>query len=149
MRKCAILLIFTIGMGIGSFSLQAQTSAPGSLVQAGPPIYPLAAKAAGIEGEVVLKGIIDTDGHMKNLQVIKGPQELRQAAVDAVMHWIYHPYTDHGKVVSMPTTANVIFTLGNKKEKAKAKADAQAALAKEAGNSSATNAASAAPHKDQ
>lgn len=90
-RKCATLLILNVAMGIGSFHLQAQTGAPGSLVQAAPPMYPLAAKAAGIEGEVVLKGIIDTDGHMKNLQVVKGPSELRQAAVEAVMHWIYHP----------------------------------------------------------
>jgi hypothetical protein len=50
MRKGAMLLIFCLAVGIGSYHLQAQTSTPGSLVQGGPPLYPLAAKAAGIEG---------------------------------------------------------------------------------------------------
>jgi hypothetical protein len=28
--------------------------------------------------------------------VLKGPVELRQAAIDAVAHWVYHPYTKSG-----------------------------------------------------
>jgi hypothetical protein len=88
----------------------------------------------------VLKGTVDTDGHMKNLQVVKGPPELRQAAVDAVMRWTFRPYTDHGKVVPVTTTANVIFTLGTKKEKAKAIAEAKAALAKTTESDSDPNA---------
>jgi hypothetical protein len=82
---------------------------------------------------------------MKNLHVVKGPPELRQAALDVVMDWTYHPYTDHGKVVPMPTTANVIFKLGNKKQKAKAMAEAQAALAKTSENTPVPNAASSVP----
>jgi outer membrane biosynthesis protein TonB len=66
---CATLLMLNLAIGIGTLHLQAQTGTPGALVQAGPPLYPLAAKAAGIEGKVVLRGIIDADGHMKNLQV--------------------------------------------------------------------------------
>ncbi len=52
--------------------------------------------------------------------------------MDAVMHWTYHPYTDHGKPIPVAATANVNFTLGNKKQKAREMADARAALAKEA-----------------
>jgi TonB family protein len=84
-----LLVLLTVWMG--GFRLRAQTGTPGSLLQAGSPLYPLAAKAAGIEGKVVLKGTIDTDGHMKNLQVVKGPAELRQAAMDAVMRWTFRP----------------------------------------------------------
>lgn len=149
MRKCAMLFVFSSAIGIGTFHLQAQSGTPGSLIQAPRPLlYPTAAKAAGIEGKVVLKGVIDADGHMKNLEVIKGPPELRQAAMDAVMSWTYHPYTDHGKVVLVPTTVNVIFTLGSKKQKAKAIAAAKADLAKAAGDTSDPNAASTVP-KDQ
>jgi TonB family protein len=129
-RRWAKLSILLLAMEILSLQVQAQGDAPGSLVQANPPLYPLSAKAAGIEGKVVLKGIMDTDGHLKSLQVLKGPPELRQSAMDAVKHWAYHPYTDHGKPVPTPTTVNVIFTLGNKKQKAKAIAEAQAELAK-------------------
>jgi len=104
----------------------------------------LAAQAAGIQGKVVVKGIIDTDGHMKNLQVVKGPPELRRAAMDAVMLWTFRPYTANGTVVPVQTTANVIFTLGSKKEKAKAMVEAKKALAEATGNISDPNPASPA-----
>jgi hypothetical protein len=61
------------------------------------------------------------------------------------MHRVYHPYTDNGQVVAVPTTVNVVFTLGNKKQKAKAMAEAQAALAKATANLSNPSAESAAP----
>ena len=78
----------------------------------------------------MLKGIVGEDGRMKSVQVIKGPPELRQAASDAVMRWTFRPYTRHGKAVPVTITTNVMFTLGNKKEKAEAMAEAKAALAK-------------------
>jgi hypothetical protein len=45
MRRSATLLILQFAIGISNFHLQAQTGTPGSLFQAGPPVYPLAAKA--------------------------------------------------------------------------------------------------------
>jgi hypothetical protein len=81
---------------------------------------------------VVLTGVVGTDGKMRDLRVIKGPDELRQAAIDTVMRWVYHPYTHNGALVEVATTVTVNFTMGGKKEKAAAQAAAQAALAKAA-----------------
>ena len=97
-----------------------------------PPAYPLAAKAAGIEGKVVVKGVIGTDGKMRNVRAVKGPIELRQAAIHAVSQWVYHPYTHRGALVEVDTTVTVIFTMGSKKEKAAAQEAAQEASAKAA-----------------
>jgi TonB family protein len=126
------LLALVVAVSGTAPELKGQTEAGGSLASAVPPAYPVAAKAAGIEGKVVLKGVIGTDGKMRDLRVVKGPDELRQAAIDAVMRWVYHPYTHDGALVEVATTVTVNFTMGGKKEKAIAQAAAQAALAKAA-----------------
>ncbi|SFS01222.1 TonB family C-terminal domain-containing protein [Granulicella pectinivorans] len=106
-------------------ALNAQT-----LASAKPPGYPLAAKAAGIEGHVVLKATISKEGKVQDIHVVSGPPELREAAINAVQYWTYKPYTHFGRVVEVDTTVTVNFTMGNPKEKAKAQAEAQALLAK-------------------
>lgn len=124
------LLILVVAASGTTSNLKAQAEAEDHLANAGPAIYPIAAKAAGIEGKVLLKGIVGTDGKMRDLRVIKGPDQLRQAAIDTVMRWVYHPYTHNGAPVEVTTTVTVNFTMGGKKEKAAAQAAAQASLAK-------------------
>jgi TonB family protein len=107
--------------------LHAQTLASGK-----PPVYPLAAKAAGIDGPVVLKATISKDGKVQNISIFTGRPELCQAAIDAVQGWTYHPYTQHGHPVEIDITITVDFFMGTGKEKAKAQAKAQALLAQSA-----------------
>jgi protein TonB len=76
------------------------------------PKYPIDAKQAGVSGRVQIEALIGTDGTIKNLKVIDGPQLLQQAALDAVKSWHYHPYLLNGQPVEVRTTVNVIFTLG-------------------------------------
>jgi protein TonB len=147
-RRWIWLLVLVIAASGTAPELKGQAEAGGSLASAIPPAYPLAAKAAGIEGKVMLKGVVGTDGKMRDLQVIKGPNELRQAAIDAVMRWVYHPYTHNGALVEVVTTVTVNFTLGGKKEKAAAQAAAQAALAKLASEAPAQAAAPAPTTKE-
>jgi protein TonB len=132
MRRWIWLLVLVVVASGTSPELKGQSEAGGSLASAVPPAYPITAKAAGIEGKVVLKGVVGTDGKMRDLRVIRGRDELRQAAIDAVMRWVYHPYTHNGAPVEVETTVTVNFTMGGKKEKAAAQATAQAALAKAA-----------------
>ena len=141
-RWTSLLALVIVSMGTNR-ELRGQSGTGGSLVSATPPAYPIAAKAAGIEGKVVLKGVIGTDGKMRDLQVVAGPDELRQAAIDAVMHWVYHPYTDHGGLVEVKTTVTVNFSMGGKKEKAAAQAAAKAALTRAASEAPAPAAAPA------
>jgi peptidyl-prolyl cis-trans isomerase A (cyclophilin A) len=85
--------------------------AAGMIVFKQAPIYPVDAKKAGISGTVVLGAIIGTDGKVKDLHVVSGPQQLQQAAVDAVTQWRYRPYLLNGDPVEVRTTINIVFTL--------------------------------------
>jgi len=75
------------------------------------PEYPIAAKAAGISGTVVLEARISKDGSVTDLKVVSGPPELQQAAIDAVRTWKYKTYLLNGEPVEVRTTVNVVFQL--------------------------------------
>jgi protein TonB len=76
------------------------------------PQYPAIAKAARIQGTVVLQATISKTGSIENLRVVSGPPMLQQAAMDAVRQWRYRPYLLNGDPVEVETTVNVVFNLG-------------------------------------
>lgn len=84
----------------------------GNLVNKTLPAYPAIARAAHIQGVVVLQATISTAGSIENLRVMSGPPMLQQAAFDAVRSWRYQPYLLNGSPVEVETTINVVFTLG-------------------------------------
>lgn len=73
------------------------------------PVYPPIAKAAHVQGVVVMHAIISKDGDIEDLQVVSGPPMLVGAAKDAVQQWKYRPYLLNGKPVEVVTTINVNF----------------------------------------
>ena len=75
------------------------------------PIYPPAAKAAGISGTVALQATITTDGTVKNVRAVSGPVELRQAAVNCARTWRYRPFMVNNEPTEVQTTINVVFSL--------------------------------------
>ena len=75
------------------------------------PIYPPDAKAAGIQGSVVLDAIIGKDGMISSLKLVSGPPELTQAAWEAVKQWTYKPYLLNGDPIAVETTITVTFAL--------------------------------------
>jgi protein TonB len=75
------------------------------------PVYPAFAKAAHVEGTVVLQAMISRLGTVENLRVISGHPMLQQAAMDAVHSWRYRPYLLNGQPVEVETTVNVIFKM--------------------------------------
>jgi protein TonB len=75
------------------------------------PVYPALARAARVEGTVVLEATISKSGSIENLRVVSGPAMLRQAALDAVSQWRYRPYLLNGEPVAVETTVNVVFNL--------------------------------------
>lgn len=86
--------------------------ATGLLIQKTSPVYPAIAKSARVAGTVELHAVIAKNGTIKNLQVVSGPEMLRQAAVDAVRSWRYRPYKLDNQPTEVETTINVVFTLG-------------------------------------
>ena len=85
----------------------------GLLVHRVEPTYPPLARAARVQGDVILSAVIDINGEIKNLQLVSGHPMLVPAAVDAVKQWRYKPYLLNGQPVEVETTVTVIFTLSS------------------------------------
>lgn len=83
----------------------------GMLVHQVQPPYPTLAKAARIQGNVVLQAIISKDGSIQDLQLVSGHPMLVQAAIGAVRQWRYRPYLLNEQPVEVETTITVIFQL--------------------------------------
>jgi len=83
----------------------------GLVVKKVQPVYPEAAKKAGIQGEVKLKATIGKNGDIENLQVMSGPAELVPSAIEAVKQWKYRPYMKNGQAAEVVTDVDVTFTL--------------------------------------
>jgi len=75
------------------------------------PVFPPEAKAAKIQGKVVLEAVIGKEGRVENLKVVSGPKDLQQSALDAVRQWVYKPYLLNGNPVEVITTINVHYSL--------------------------------------
>lgn len=75
------------------------------------PIYPEAARAAGVQGVVILEAMIDTDGSVSGITVLRSIPDLDQAAINAVRQWRYQPTLLNGQPVAVMMTVTVNFTL--------------------------------------
>jgi protein TonB len=82
------------------------------LIQKTLPSYPPIAKAAGVQGTVILQATISKVGTVENLRAVSGPPMLQQSALDAVRTWRYQPYELNGQPLEIETTVNVVFILG-------------------------------------
>lgn len=71
------------------------------------PIYPVIAKEAHIQGDVVIKTTIDERGNVAHMEVVSGPPMLRGAAMEALKRWKYSPSMLNGE----PITVQMMVTL--------------------------------------
>jgi len=85
----------------------------GLLVQKVEPTYPSLARAARVQGDVILSAIIDSNGQITNLQLVSGHPMLVPSAIAAVKQWRYKPYLLNGQPVEVETTITVIFSLSS------------------------------------
>lgn len=76
------------------------------------PVYPAIAKAAHVEGTVVVAAVISADGRIERARVLSGPAMLAGAALEAVETARYTPYRLNGTVVEVETTVTVNFRMG-------------------------------------
>jgi protein TonB len=83
----------------------------GLLIQKVQPQYPVLAKAARVQGDVVLSAIISKEGNIENLQLVSGHPMLVPAAIETVKQWRYRPYLLNGQPVEVETTITVTFEL--------------------------------------
>jgi protein TonB len=73
-------------------------------------VYPPAARAAGIQGVVILEVRIEGDGRVSSAGVLRSIPELDQAALDAVYQWEFQPTLLNGAPVPVILTVTVQFT---------------------------------------
>jgi protein TonB len=92
--------------GVGGVSLP--TIIPSSKIK---PEYPEVARKARIAGKVLLSAVIDREGNVTDVTVLKGHPMLNNAAIDAVKKWKYKPAIQNGKPVKVYMTVGVDFTL--------------------------------------
>lgn len=91
----------------------SQSHGPQLLSGAGP-IYPPAARAAGIEGTVTVAYGIDLEGRVVNARVLRAepPELFDAAALTAVRSWRYRAAREQGRAVAVPeVTSQVAFRL--------------------------------------
>lgn len=75
------------------------------------PMYPPQALERGLEGRVLLRGVVTEDGRVRDLKVVNGDPLLARAAMEAVAQWRYRPYRLNGEPVRMPTEITLVFKL--------------------------------------
>ena len=70
------------------------------------PQYPESAREAGIEGRVILSGIVEKDGSVSHISVVKssGNSEMDDAAIAAFQQFQFEP----GKVDGTPVRSKII-----------------------------------------
>ena len=76
------------------------------------PNYPSEARLAHIQGDVLLKALIDRDGKIMDLTLVSGHPLLAPAALDAVKQWEYKPGLLNGQPVEIEAQITVTFDLG-------------------------------------
>jgi protein TonB len=81
------------------------------LEQSVAPVYPEVARKAGIEGDVVLRTYVSSNGRVTGLKAVSGPPLLTRAAIEAVRQWRYQPVMINGRPTNVVTTFIVAFRL--------------------------------------
>ena len=116
----AAALALAATLAVRAFPLQAQGqpraagSKPVEIVKGGEhllhgelPEYPRHAIEQKVEGDVLLDIAVDDQGEVSDARVLSGPDELRKAALGAVLGWHYSP----SALRSASTQATLRFTL--------------------------------------
>jgi TonB family protein len=75
------------------------------------PVYPEAAHQARVEGIVILEAVIDVQGNVKDVKILRSIPLLDQAAIDAVKQWKYEPTIFDGEPRELIMTVTVRFSL--------------------------------------
>lgn len=75
------------------------------------PEYPESARATGQEAKVVLKVVIEANGHVGRVQVLKGEEPFVSAALAVVRTWTYEPATLDDQPIAVFKILNITFSL--------------------------------------
>ena len=75
------------------------------------PVYPPIAKAARVQGVVVVDVGVGIAGNVESMKVVSGPPMLQQAAIDCLKEWTFHPFEKDGRPLAATGPVSIEFTL--------------------------------------
>ena len=75
------------------------------------PEYPSEARSKGLEGMVILKGVVEADGRVTQLKVMRGDEPFASAALAAVRTWRFKPAVVSGQPTAVYRIFKVPFRL--------------------------------------
>jgi periplasmic protein TonB len=86
---------------------------PPKLIHQVQPVYPMLAKEARIQGDVVIDSVIDKQGDVTQMKVVSGSPLLIQAAMQSLEQWKYQPTLLNGEPVDVDMLVTVHFQMGS------------------------------------
>ena len=95
----------------GPYRVGGKLQAP-QLIKQVQPIYPILAKQARVQGDVVIDSVIDQQGEVTQMKVVSGSPLLVEAAIQALEQWRYRPTLLNGQPVPVEMFVTVHFQLG-------------------------------------
>jgi TonB family protein len=98
------------GMRRAPLRVGGNIKAPQPLYTPYPP-YPVLARQARIQGDVLISAVIDATGSIVEMKVISGQALLLPAALEAVSRWKYQPTILNGEPVAVELIVTVHFRL--------------------------------------
>ena len=140
-RKMTFHFAFNLGKGLGDMKV-FELAKPDGMLPGAPfrlnnlpampikkvdMVYPPAAKAAGVQGPVTVKFVINEAGEVESAQAVDGHPLLQQAAVDAVKQWRFPPVTGAGKAIKRTGVITYNFKLDGQEKENSASPNEQAA----------------------
>jgi periplasmic protein TonB len=86
------------------------------MVKSPPPVYPRAAKLAGVEGTVLVWALVDTEGRPKEVRVHRssGFEQLDRAGCEGVRNWVFQPHKPHGVAKNVHVIIPVTFEISRR-----------------------------------
>lgn len=89
---------------------------PPSVIEKVRPVYPAEARAAGIDGKVILKVVILFDGTIGNIEISKssGGDDFDKSAIECVKQWKFRPAIQSGIRVTMAVQVPIAFEMKNR-----------------------------------
>lgn len=103
--------IMPVAPAVATHPISVSHMSEGDLVHKIVPAYPPLARAARLQGQVVLQAVISKQGTIENLKVLAGHPILVPAAIEAVRQWRYRPYILNNEPVEVETEITVNFSL--------------------------------------
>lgn len=135
MRRLCFMMVLQLLLGVAAAQVAtvevSSADANQHILKKIDPEYPPLAKAARIQGKVLLKATISKDGDVTAVNIVSGHPMLAPSAIQAVKKWQYKPFVVNGQSVEVKTEIEVPFSLGISEADYKKEQDASDAYFKQ------------------